>query len=376
MIKSILPLIAALAFAGPALAADPDASWRFGGDAYLAGNNVTLSDGPVDDLFAAGNRVVSRTDITGSAHMAGRRVLVDGRVGGNFYGAGSDVELAGPVAGNVTAMGQTVTITEPISGNLRAMGSDIELNSPVAGSAIIGGQTVTIDAAISGDLAVSAESVEWGDSARVLGELHVYSRTPDQVDVPATVAPSDRVFVHETSEFDQATGPAQSTGFFARLWRWLGAVVVVGVVGTLMAAVAPERVARLRAAAIARPVRTGWIGFIGLSALAGSVVVLAMTGIGLLLVPVSIVAAILLGLGGYVLGTYVLGVWATGIAGRGQPATTGDRAIAAFSGAAIAAAVALVPWLGWLAVMALFLVGAGAFLVRVFAPSFYAEETL
>jgi len=94
------------------------------------------------------------------------------------------------------------------------------------------------------------------------------------------------------------------------------------------------------------------------------VVLLAMTGFGILLIPLSLVAAVLLGLTGYVIGAYALGVWATGVAGRGEPASTGDRAVAAFAGAAIGALVALLPWIGWLAVMAIFLVGAGALVAR------------
>ncbi len=141
-------------------------------------------------------------------------------------------------------------------------------------------------------------------------------------------------------------------------------MIVIGVLGTIFAAAAPDYLAGLRARALERPVRTGVIGFVGISALIGSVVLLAMTGFGLLLVPLSLVAAVLLALAGYVIGAYVLGVWATGLAGRGMPDSTGDRAIAAFVGAAIGALIGLVPWLGWLAVMAIFLVGGGALVAR------------
>jgi hypothetical protein len=374
MMRFLFPILAVTALATPALAADDEGEWRFGGDVYLGGNNVTLSGSPVDDFFGAGNKVTASADITGSAHMAGRRVILDSRVGGNFYGAGESVDVAGPVAGNVTALGQDVTVSEPVSGNLRAMGQSVELTAPVAGSAVLGGESMTIDATISGDLALATQEVDWGDHARVLGEVHVYSSDPASIDVPESVAPSDKVFVHEQKEFEGVSGvTVERPGFFTRLRGWLGGVIVVGLLGTLFAAVAPQTISGLRDAALTKPLRTGWIGFLGLSALAGSVVFLAMTGIGLILVPVSIIAAVLLALTGYVLGTYVLGVWATGVAGRAAPKSTGERAIAAFAGAAVAAALGLVPWIGWLAVMAIFLVGAGAVMVRLFAPGFHVS---
>ena len=374
MLKSILPILVVAALATPALAED-SADWRFGGDAFMAGRTVTLSGDGVGDLFAAGNRVTARSEVAGSAHMAGRTVLLDNRVGGNFYGAGMDVELSGPVAGNATVMGESISVSEPVSGNLRAMGASIEVTAPVAGSAILGGENVVLDAAISGDLALATTDMEWGDMAKVGGQLHIYSDDPESISVPESVAPADRVTFHAQDEFDRSGGAAAAQpSLLTRLRNWIGGVIVVGLLGTMFAAVAPKTLSGLREAALDRPLRTGWIGFLGLSALAGSVIFLAMTGIGAILVPVSIIGAVLLGVVGYILGTYALGVWATGMAGRGAPDTTGERAIAAFSGAAIVAAVALVPWLGWLAVMAVFLIGAGALLVRLFAPGFHIDR--
>ena len=374
MLKSLLPILF-VAMAAPAVAQD-DADWRFGDDAFMAGRTVTLSGDGVDDLFAAGYKVTARSEVGGSAHMAGRYVTLDARVGENFYGAGMEVDVDGPVAGDVTVLGESLSVTEPVSGDLRATGANVEVSAPVAGYAILAGDQVMLDAEITGDVALAAANVDWGDAASVAGTLHVYSDDPDDIDVPERVAPADRVERHEMRDFEGMDGMpgAERPGFFARLQGWVGSVVVIGLLGTLFAAVAPDYVAKLRERALARPLRTGWIGFLGLSVLVGSVLFLAMTGIGVLLIPVSLIAAVVLAITGYVVGTYVLGVWATGMAGRGMPDSTGDRAIAAFAGAAIGALIGLIPFLGWLAVMAIFLVGAGALVVRMFAPGFQIEE--
>ena len=370
--KFLYPLLFA-ALAAPALAEDGPSVWTFGGDSYAAGRTVTSAEAIDGDLFIAGYNVKARADIAGSAHMAGRYVTLDAAVGQNLYAAGADVDLSGAVGGNATVSGETLTIGAPVEGNLRAAGTTVELSAPVAGSAVLGGQEIEIDAEIAGDLALAAETVEWGEAAKVAGTLHIYSDDPDAVEVPVRVAPAERIELHDTRDFEAATGP-ERPGFFARLKGWIGGVVVVGLLGTALAALAPAYVAELRQKALARPMRSLWMGFLGLSALVGSILFLALTGIGIVLVPVPLIAAILLGVGGYVVGAYVLGVWATGVAGRGEPASVGDRAIAAFAGAAIAGAVALVPWLGWLAMMAIFFIGAGALVVRMFAPGFRVEQ--
>ncbi|GGD46976.1 hypothetical protein [Sinisalibacter lacisalsi] len=373
MLRAIIPFLF-IALATPTLAQD-DADWRFGGDAYLAGRTVTLSGEAVDDLFAAGDKVTARTEIGGSAHMAGRYVTLMSRVGENFYGAGMEVDVEAPVAGDVTIMGQRLTITEPVSGDVRATGSRIRLDAPVAGNALLAGETITLNAAIMGDLALATPDVSWGDAASVAGEVHIYTDDPDNVDVPERVASADRVTFHPARAFDAVDGDVlqERPGFFTRLRGWLGGILAVGLIGTLFGAIAPKQLAALRERALDRPLRTGLLGFAGLSALVGSVVFLAMTGIGIVVIPVALIAAVLLGIGGYVVGTYSIGVWATAVAGRPMPKSIGDRALAAFSGAAIGALIGLIPWLGWLAVMAIFLVGAGAVVVRITRPAFGVE---
>lgn len=367
MLRAILPALVLGLATVPALAQDDTSDWRFGGDAYVGGRSVEVAGEAIDDLFAVGQSVTATVDIGGSAHMAGQNVTLESRVGENFYAAGQNVEVEGPVAGDVTIAGQSLTISEPVSGDIRAAGQTIEVKAPVAGNAILGGDHVEIDGMISGDLALGAQSVDWGDNAGVGGEVHVYTDKPDSISVPESVADPDKVIVHEMKEFDDLSGMPgmERPSFWQQLRGWIGGVIVVGLLGTVFAAVAPDYLAGLRARALERPVRTGIVGFVGLSALIGSVVLLAMTGFGILLIPLSLIAAVLLGIAGYVIGTYAIGVWATGVAGRGAPDSTGDRAIAAFVGAAIGALIGLIPWLGWLAVMAIFLVGGGALVARL-----------
>ncbi|HBZ44930.1 MAG TPA: hypothetical protein DEO85_12945 [Maritimibacter sp.] len=365
-----------LILASPLAAQDRDGVFSFGGDRFQAGRSI--SPGPVEgDLFAAGNRVSVQGDVGGSAHVAGRKVTIDGEIGGNLYAAGMDVDLDGEVLGNASLAGNGVRVGDPVAGNLRAMGSDVVVTAPVAGSAILGGETVSLDAAIAGDLAIGAEEMDWGAGALVLGQVHVYVKDGDTLEVPDRVASADRVTVHPMSEWDENMPEGMEEdrprGFWARLGGLFGSVLITGLFATALAIFAPGFMAGIRERVIETPGRSLWMGALALSAVAGSTVVLAMTGIGIFIAPLSIFAALLLGCLGYVIGAYIIGVWALTLTGQSAPDSHADRAIAAFVGAGLLTIAALVPFIGWLAVVAVLLVGIGGLAVRVVQPGFFTE---
>ncbi|MEC7762501.1 MAG: polymer-forming cytoskeletal protein [Pseudomonadota bacterium] len=374
MLRQII-LFAAIALATPALAQD-GGRFSLGGDAYQAGRSVDVGGTVEGDLFAAGNRVEVDGDVSGSVHAAGRVIALDGAVGTNVYAAGMTVEIDGPVAGNVTAMGNSVSIDEDIAGNLRAMGGDVTLDATVSGSAILGGETIVVDGVIAGDLSIAGASVDWGDDARVGGRIFYYAEDADDVNVPESVASADRVEFRSMEGWEddvEAATEQASPGFWAKLTGLFGGVILTTLIATLVAALAPSFTLTLRERALASPLRSLWIGALGLSTAIGATVVLAMTGIGIFVAPLAIAAAVALGFAGYVTGAYLLGVWAVDAVGQGLPDSTLDRAIAAFVGAALMALVVLIPFIGWLAVFAVLLIGVGGLVIRLFGPRFYAE---
>lgn len=369
-------LIFIFLMAATPLAAQEGASFSLGGDQFLAGRTVDASRAVDGDVFAAGNSVTVTGDVGGSAHLAGRKIIVNGQIGTNLYAGGFSVDVNGAVSGNATLTGNSIRVDEPVSGNLRAMGADVYLRAPVAGSAILGGDGVVIDAAILGDLALGGSDIDWGESARVDGTLHLYVEEGEEIEVPARVATADRVEIHPMSAWDgdvEAAEEDEPRGFWARLGGLFGPVLITGVIATALAALAPGFTASLRERALAQPGRTLWIGALGLSAVTGATVVLAITGIGIFVAPLAVFAALALGAAGYVVGAYLLGVWAMTAVGQEVPQSTLDRAIAAFVGAGLLTIASLIPFVGWPAVVAVLLVGVGGLVIRLFEPAFFAR---
>ena len=76
----------------------------------------------------------------------------------------------------------------------------------------------------------------------------------------------------------------------------------------------------------------------------------------------------LLGIVGYVVAIYLLGVWAITRAGALEPDTFPEYALAALIGALIAGLLTLIPFLGWLVLLALSFTGVGAIAVATMRP--------
>ena len=376
MFRYLLIFIASFA-ALPAMAQE---EYRFGNDAYIAGDNVTLSGAAVDDAFVAGNTVVISSPVEGSAHAAGRSVSISGGVAQSLYAAGLNVNVGATVGGDAQLFGDTIIVNDAVTGDLRAIGKRVEINASVGDSALISAETITLTGTIAGDASFSAKMVEFGDEARIDGTLFIYAEDTDAIPVPDHVVSAERIQYRNVEEFDAGADPSANqtevkTG--GGFWAWIGdkisSILILTAIATLVAAIAPAFLLVLRQRTLETPVRAMWMGFLSISTLAGSLFLFAMTGIGFVLIPASILLALALGAAGYVIGTYILGVGILSAASRPLPETLGERALAALVGAVAITVLALIPFVGWIAMLLVAVAGAGALIIRWFAPGFYTE---
>lgn len=155
---------------------------------------------------------------------------------------------------------------------------------------------------------------------------------------------------------------------------FLTGVLMVTALAALLAAVLPETLARLRISVLQQPLRATWIGALSLAVLAGGAILSALTLVGILAAPALVLAALVLGFGGYVVGVYAFGVAILKRLGRAVPDDFGDRAMAAGAGALAAGVISLLPVLGWLFVLALALAGAGSVTISWCNPRFFGAR--
>lgn len=368
MARSFFILVSCF-FALPVWAEDAPDFFDFGGDTFRAARSVTHDAEGTDDLFMAGEIVTGRSGITGSAHLAGREVTMDGAVGGDVYAMGEEVSFRGDVSGDATIVGRAVSLAG-VGGDVRVGGSEVRLNGAIGNSAIVAGESVTFNAAVAGDVSLAAKKIDWGEAASIAGQLVIFEEEPGDLEVPSRVVPSDRIERREIEEWDGPRVPS---------WRWaianfLLGVVVVSALAALIAALVPERLAEMRRQVLAQPFKTLWLGFLAQSVIIGAGVLFGMTIIGLLLTPAMVFLALAVGFAGYVVAAYAFGVGLLLAFGKPEPDSIGDRALAAAVGALSAGIIGLIPFLGWLFVLALVLAGIGAITRRVIRPTFFADS--
>ncbi len=366
-----LGLVVGLAVAAPA-AAEEEGRFRLGADHFAAGDSVRHDASGAENLFLAGETVRQEAAIDGTGHLAGRRVFVAAPVGGSLYAAGMDVDLSADVAGDATLAGYRVEVAAPVAGNLRAFAARLSVGAPVGGTALLAGETVRLDAPIAGDAAIATERISFGPAARIDGTLRLYGDRAERIEIPESVIASDRVTRLPRADWREIERPVPRIGWGGLIGGFLGGVLVVAAVAALIAAVAPGPMADMRRRILDRPFGTlGW-GFLTLSAVIGATVVVALTLIGIFVAPAFLLLAALGAFLGYVIGAYSFGAGLLIAVGRGEPASLGQRALAALLGALLAGLLALIPILGWLFVLALLLAGVGALTLRVLRPAFFA----
>lgn len=367
-------LILSLLLPTLAVAQDDPEFLKLGGDLYGGGSAVVVTDAAAVDVFLAAQDTTLAGPITGSAHLVGQNVIIAQPVAGNAYAAGQTVTLSGPITGSATLAGQTVTI-DNIGRNLRAFGQSLSLNGTVGGAALVAAQSVTFNNTIAGDVSVNADVINFGPAAKIGGTLTVYHADPVSIEVPEGVVPAERI-IRKTVEQWSEDAPTTIGVNRETIWRGIfSSIVTITLLAAILAALIPEKLAQMRATFLSRPLRSFWFGFLTLSAAIGTTVVLAISFIGLLATPLSVILAIVIGIAGYIVGAYALGVGILSMIGRETPVAWVERALAAAVGAVVIAIVGLVPFVGWLVVLAVTLTGLGALCITLFRPSFYSEAT-
>ncbi|WP_158968975.1 bactofilin family protein [Chachezhania sediminis] len=367
--RAILGILVATVLGTAAWADDNDDApsiYDIANDVFEAGATVDLDRPGKQDVFALGETITATADIGGTAHLFGRKVTVNGAVGGDIYSMGQYVTVASPVAGNVTAFGMNVDVKDDVAGNIRASGSKIVLDGNVGGYALIFAEDLQVNGVISGDLVFAGRSMDFGPNAKVEGTVRLHEPEKGQLKIPERIAALHNIERQEldTDDMPDPTEvlPSKST----MIWSFLGGVLSIAIVAALIAALMPEAMAKMRRSILAAPGRSLARGFVTESTIIGGGVLLVMTLIGILLLPAVVVLAFLAAFLGQVVGAYALGVKLLEIVGRGEPTTTGQRAISAGVGALVAGLICLIPFFGWIFYMLLFLVGIGGIIAWLF----------
>lgn len=283
--------------------------------------DLTVRDGEVRSEVAGGMGDVTVEDggsVAGDVHSGMGDVEVDGRVGGNLQAGFGDVEVDGAVRGDVDAGMGNVSIAGTVGGDMHLGRGDVEFGP---------------GARVAGDLECGSCEIE-GNRDAVQGALKLGGMRPGP------------------DGFSGGPGPFGVLG----LVGWFFGTLAFVSCAVLAAVLAPGPLS----AAARRVEEVPWRSFIfGVASLPAALALfaaLAISVVGIPLVPLLAPAYLALVFFGALVAAYVVGRRVVIATGRYH---VGD-ALAATAGAGIVAATVLVPLLGGLLLFALVSLGTGA----------------
>lgn len=370
--RLILPLSLCLALAGAAFA--QTTTMENGGDTFISGGTVANTIDTEGDTFVAARSAATRGATAGDLHVAGFDVSVSTDTGDDLYAVGFSVVVRGAVGQDLTAAGFSVRTesTSEVAGNARLVGNTITIEGPVSGALTATGADIILNAPVAGDVRLVGSQISFGPEARVDGALTYASGAA--IDVPERVAPEARVrfervaFSDAWEEFDEMREdmPVLPT-FMSVLSGFLVTLLFFVALGAICLGGVPNRTEGLRRRVTEAPGKAFLLGIIGLSMLIGMVLIVAMTIIGIPLVPIVLLAIVAAWVLGYALGAYVLAmrVW-LGFGGDEAIGTVGRLLVfaAAITGISL---LNFIPFVGWVANFTLVLLGIGGLTNAVFS---------
>lgn len=314
-----------------------------GNDYVWFGHDLELSNAAVaNDLIAAG-QVVNIKKVTAA---------------GDLRIAAQDITVKDSVAvENISAAGQTVAIRDTTATAISAAGSTVYV-SGACDELVVFGETVYLDGTVYGDVVVSANTVEVGSNARIMGTLHVSASKEPVMEQGAEVADVDFTY-SESSSYSSAEIKSVLASLSSSLFILMA---VMGILGTLLIAVLSEWLFRRQTAGAAEMIRTRTGATIG-------------TGVvGALVAPIAVIVLVFLGVtlpvaGGVAFALFAMTCVATGFAGASLfklAFKNMGRFKCALAGGAILGVASAIPFLGSLVQAAAFMYLLGYVLQSIF----------
>jgi cytoskeletal protein CcmA (bactofilin family) len=319
-----------------------------------------------ENFVGFGGRVVIDQPIGSNAVAAGGTVDLRAPVGGKARFAGGTVSIDASIAEDLKAAGGQVRISKAsvIGGNARLMAGDMTVDGTIKGDLRAEGDKITIDGEVLGDVRALADTVVLGPNAKITGRLLYVSvlKRADGATVAGAVQQLDDASVAREARNAVASGAATGARIVGTIVSYLALLAC----GAIFLAAAPifsvEAPDRLKAS----PGRS--IG-VGLLTLVGTPIVAVLFMITLIGIPVGIMLialypfALLLGflVGALFVASLVPQVF------RQPPPPTVAKAIGYFAIAlAVVMLLAKVPSIGSLFLVAVLVLGVGAFEVELF----------
>ena len=338
------------------------------GQAQWADEFVRIDKPQTDDVYAAGRDLEVTADAEQDLTIAGQRVFVSGRVGGDVIAAGEVVIVRGEVADDIRAAGRIVMVTGKVGDHIVAAGQEVSIDdgAEVNGSAWLAGDTVRIDGRIGGDLKAAGRKVIL--AGEVAGDVEIAAQ---EIAIEAGAVVHGDLVWRSSTELD-LSAEARITGeviqkpvpeqIFERPDDRSGILfdfgLIIAVVATYL--LFPHACVATALAAQSSPWKSLGLGLLLLVVTPIAAVLLLATVVGAFLALMLLVLYLLTLMLGFIAGLFTLGDLGLRLLGKRDDASRIIRVLAIVAAVAALAIFQMVPVLGGVMGLLVWLIGLGA----------------
>lgn len=321
------------------------------GDFYGMGGTVVVSGEANHDVFITAGSATINAPVKGDITALGGTVQVHAEAGDDVRVMGGEVTLAQPVLGDVVVLGGVLKVlsTASVGGDILFFGGDLTVSGSVQGSVLAYANSVRIDANIGGDVSATVgKTLTLGDRTEILGNL--------QYESPSELARAQGAVV--VGDIQRKTTQSEGSPYY---------VFLLPVLILLFAALTGYVLFKKHMQILVDETFTsyGTNGLIGLAVLIALpfVAVLLMASVLGMIVGIALLAAyVLLVAVSWVLCSVIIGVLLSHVLTKSKNV----KLLSIVLGAVVFSLLPFVPFLGPLAMFAVFAIVSGGLAARLY----------
>lgn len=328
-------------------------------DFFLTGQSVVVeSENTIGDVAVAGANIEVSRETKGYVLAAGANVNINAPVGNDLWAAGANITVNDSIADNAMLAGSSVIIGQngSIGNDARIAAASVDLKGKIKRNLYISSSSAEISSEVGGDVVAYVENMTLKPGAVVKGKLVIYS--PNQ----PIISPEAKVVGNV--EYHPAESGRDSRSYSSAIVSWFSGwfltflwFVVLGLVAVWFSSVWTNRVAGILQEQTGKSFLVGLVVMLLVPIL---FILLIVTIVGvplaLLLFSLALVAFLFSGIFvAYLVGDLLL---------KRLKRWENSNVLKIIFGALILTFVMSLPWIGWLAKLAVMFFGVGAFLLE------------
>lgn len=198
-------------------------------DLFAAGDPIDVGNDVGGDLILAGGNVNVSGNVDGDALLAAGNARIKGDTAGDVRVIGGNVELDGAAGKNVTIAGGSVILGEDsiAAGNVYVAGGNVEIRGEVKGNIVVYASQIIFAGKVGGNADFRSNKIIIRDDARIGGNLSYSSNAEAAIKEGVVAGSVTRVpmpeFTYDTSKHDDTGGSLGMIiwGFLSLFIMWL-----------------------------------------------------------------------------------------------------------------------------------------------------------